>query len=119
VKGKQVEFVPFANVKTGTGIGYRNFLAGVQFTYYSDQFTDASNKVVASNDNDTGVFGKIPSFYVADLSLSYKWKMWKLETGINNFTNHYYFTRRATGYPGPGIIPSDPRTFYATLEFSF
>ena len=27
-----------------------------------------------------------------------------------------YFTRRATGYPGPGIIPSEPRTFYTTLQ---
>jgi Fe(3+) dicitrate transport protein len=25
-------------------------------------------------------------------------------------------SRRATGYPGPGIIPSDTRTFYTTLD---
>jgi Fe(3+) dicitrate transport protein len=28
-----------------------------------------------------------------------------------------YFTRRATGYPGPGIIPSDARSFFVTLSF--
>ncbi len=119
VEGNEVEFVPLVNVKTGTGIGYKNLLASLQLTYYSDQFTDASNRTVESSDNDSGVFGKIPSFYVADFSISYKWKNWKLESGINNFTNNFYFTRRATGYPGPGIIPSDPRTFYGTLEFSF
>jgi outer membrane receptor protein involved in Fe transport len=58
-----------------------------------------------------------PSYYVADFSASYKWKSWKLEAGVTNFTNNSYFTRRATGYPGPGIIPSDTRTFYTTLEF--
>ena len=40
----------------------------------------------------------------------------KIETGINNLTNTYYFTRRATGYPGPGIIPSPPRNTYITLQ---
>jgi Fe(3+) dicitrate transport protein len=44
---------------------------------------------------------------------------WKLEAGVTNFTNNSYFTRRATGYPGPGIIPSDARSFYTTLEFFF
>ena len=62
---------------------------------------------------------QIPSYYVADFSTSYKWGKWKLEAGITNFTNNRYFTRRATGYPGPGIIPSDTRTFYSTLEFVF
>ena len=35
---------------------------------------------------------------------------------INNVTNTFYFTRRATGYPGPGIIPSPPRNMYLTLQ---
>ena len=40
----------------------------------------------------------------------------KLETGVNNILNEYYFTRRATGYPGPGIIPSEPRSYYLTIQ---
>ncbi|MGN6439299.1 MAG: hypothetical protein ACTHMM_22345 [Agriterribacter sp.] len=28
-----------------------------------------------------------------------------------------YFTRRADGYPGPGIIPADRRNAYVTLQF--
>jgi Fe(3+) dicitrate transport protein len=27
-----------------------------------------------------------------------------------------YFTRRATGYPGPGILPSDGRSYFMTLQ---
>lgn len=119
IKGNSVEFVPLYNLKTGTGIGYKNFLASVQFTYVSEQFTDANNSTVERTDDTTGISGKIPAYHIADFSASYKWKYFKLEAGINNFTNHKYFTRRATGYPGPGIIPSDLRSFYTTLEFVF
>ncbi|WP_246022049.1 TonB-dependent receptor domain-containing protein [Flavobacterium cellulosilyticum] len=119
IKGNKVEFVPFINFKTGTGIGYKNFMSSIQLTYVSSQYTDATNSRTDPNDNTYGIFGQIPSYYVADISTSYKWKNFKLEAGITNFTNNNYFTRRATGYPGPGIIPSDNRTFYTTLEFVF
>jgi Fe(3+) dicitrate transport protein len=119
IKGKKVEFVPMANIKTGTSIGYKNFMSSIQFTYVSSQFTDAANTRTDNSDDIYGIFGQIPDYYVADFSASYKWKRFKLESGITNFTNNYYFTRRATGYPGPGIIPSENRTFYATLEFIF
>jgi Fe(3+) dicitrate transport protein len=119
IKGNKVEFVPFVNFKTGTGIGYKNFMSSIQLSYVSSQYTDATNSKTDHNDNTYGIFGQIPSYYVADISTSYKWKNFKLEAGITNFTNNNYFTRRATGYPGPGIIPSDNRTFYTTLEFIF
>jgi Fe(3+) dicitrate transport protein len=110
--------VPLFNLKTGTGVGYKNFLSSLQLTYLSSQFTDADN-TDPEEDKQTGIIGKIPSYYVLDFSASYKWKYFKLEAGVNNITNNWYFTRRATGYPGPGIIPSEPRVFYTTLEFVF
>jgi Fe(3+) dicitrate transport protein len=119
IEGNKVEFVPLINSKIGTGIGYKNFMTSLQFTYVSSQFTEANNNKIDENDNTYGIFGEIPSYYVADISSSYKWKQFKLEAGITNFTNNSYFTRRATGYPGPGIIPSENRTFYVTLEFVF
>ena len=119
IKGNKVEFVPLYNVKTGTGIGYQNFISTIQITYLSAQFTDSKNNFTDKKDNTYGVFGQIPAYYVADISTSYKFKYFKIEAGITNFTNNSYFTRRATGYPGPGIIPSDNRTFYTTLEFVF
>jgi Fe(3+) dicitrate transport protein len=119
IEGNKVEFVPLFNIKTGTGIGYKNFMTSLQLTYVSSQFTEANNSKTDANDNTYGIFGEIPAYYVADISCSYKWKKWKLEAGVTNFTNNPYFTRRATGYPGPGIIPSDNRTFYTTLELVF
>lgn len=119
IQGNKVEFVPFINFKSGTSVGYKNFLASLQFTYVSSQFTDADNNKINLKDNTYGIFGEIPEYYVADFSCSYKFKYFKLESGISNFTNNFYYTRRATGYPGPGIIPSENRVFYTTLEFKF
>ena len=119
IKGNKVEFVPLLNLKTGSNIGYKNLMASIQLTYVSSQFTEANNSITDKSDNTYGIFGEIPAYYVADFSASYKWKMFKLEAGVTNFTNNNYFTRRATGYPGPGIIPSETRTIYTTLEFDF
>lgn len=119
VEGNKVEFVPNYNLKLGTGIGYKNFLTSLQFTYVSSQYTNAENNKTDVNDNTYGIFGEIPAYSVVDFSASYKWNNFKLEAGINNVLNDWYFTRRATGYPGPGIIPSEPRVFYTTLEFKF
>ncbi|MCV9385915.1 TonB-dependent receptor [Reichenbachiella ulvae] len=116
VKGNQVEFIPLVNLKTGLNGGYKNLRASVQFSYLSQQFTDAQNSTVEdSNDIRSGVIGEIPAYHIMDFSLSYKLKFMRFETGVNNLTNNNYFTRRATGYPGPGIIPSDGRSFYFTL----
>jgi Fe(3+) dicitrate transport protein len=61
----------------------------------------------------------IPKYDVMDFSIAYKLKSIKLEAGINNLLNNYYFTRRATGYPGPGIKPPAPQNRYITLQFNF
>ena len=116
VEDNEVEFVPALNLRTGVKFGYKNFLADLQFSYLSDQFTDASNAPQDRRDSQSGIKGTIPSYSVWDLSFSYRYKKLTLETGVNNLFNSRYFTQRATGYPGPGIIPALPRSFYTTLQ---
>lgn len=116
VQGNQVEFVPLLNFKGGLEAQWKTVRSRLQATYLSRQFTDASND---SNGGASAVTGLIPAFHVFDFGLSKQWKYLKLETGVNNFTNQYYFTRRATGYPGPGIIPSSNRSFYLSLQFKY
>jgi Fe(3+) dicitrate transport protein len=118
VEGKKVEFIPLVNLKSGLKFGLDNLVGNVQFTYLSQQFTDAENtSIAAPGDSREGIIGEIPAYSILDFSLSYQFKSFKLEGGCNNVLDNKYFTRRATGYPGPGIIPSDPRSFYLTLEF--
>jgi Fe(3+) dicitrate transport protein len=120
VEGKKVEFIPFINWKSGLNFGAGNFQGSLQWTYLSAQFTDAENSAIPeSSDNRNGVIGEIPSYQIWDLSMAYSYKHVRLESGINNLFNTSYYTRRATGYPGPGIIPSDPRTVYFTLQLSY
>ena len=114
IEGKSVEFVPDHNLKTGIKYGFKNLSINFQYLYMSNQFTDSSNAI---NGNLSGVIGEIPSYRIADLSFSYNAKKISYEFGVNNLLNEKYFTRRATGYPGPGIIPSAPRNYYLTLEY--
>ena len=117
IEGNKVEFVPELNLKTGLRFAYKDLQASLQYTYLSEQFSDAPN----SNSDpmgSSGVIGLIPQYDILDGSLSYKYNKLKIETGINNILNNIYFTRRATGYPGPGILPSPPRNWFVTLEFT-
>jgi Fe(3+) dicitrate transport protein len=116
ILGKNVEFVPDVNLKTGIKFGYKNFSSSLQYTYLSAQFTDAQN---SGSGDIAGIVGEIPAYSILDFSTSYKYKYAKLEAGINNVLDNSYFTRRATGYPGPGIIPSAPINYYVGLELKF
>lgn len=116
VVGNEVEFIPNVNIKTGVRFGVNNFMASIQYSYLSAQFSDATNAIGGSI---SGVTGQIPAYDILDFSMSYKYKLAKLEAGINNMLNTAYFTRRATGYPGPGIITSAPQNYYLGLELKF
>ena len=116
VEGNEVEFIPAVNLKTGLDFGYKNFLAGLQYTYLSSQYTDATNAPQDKTENNRGIEGEVPAYGIMDLSASYSYRKFKLEVGVNNLLDNSYFTRRATGYPGPGIIPAQPATWYTTLQ---
>jgi len=114
VTGKKVEFIPNSNIKTGLRFGYKNFLFSTQYTFLSSQYTDSSNAV---DGNLSGVIGLIPSYEIVDISSSFLAGRFKFELGINNLFDRAYYTRRATGYPGPGIITSPNRNIYFTTQF--
>lgn len=116
VKGNTVEFIPRLNLKSGIKAGYKNLLFSLQYAYLSKQFTDAENSLIPEDsDNRNGVIGEIPAYGVMDFSSSFTISRFTIESGILNVLDSAYFTRRATGYPGPGIIPSDGRSFYLTV----
>ena len=115
VEGKQVEFVPNINFKAGIKFGYKSFTSYLQYSHISEQYSDSSN---ALESNLSGVIGRIPKYNIMDFSMNYNLNKVKLEFGVNNLLDKSYFTRRATAYPGPGIIPSPPRNYYVTVQFN-
>jgi Fe(3+) dicitrate transport protein len=55
-----------------------------------------------------------------DASFTYKFKeYYNLKAGVNNLADVKYATRRAGGYPGPGIMPGNGRTLFVSFGFSF
>ncbi|MFN5416417.1 MAG: TonB-dependent receptor family protein [Flavobacteriia bacterium] len=115
--GKDVEYVSPIMLRSGIKFKTKRFTTQIQFSYNSGQYSDASNAVEASGD---AVIGFIPAYSVMDFSVRYEFKKWfQAEAGVNNVLNAKYYTRRATAYPGPGILPSDGRSFYVTLQYKF
>ena len=110
IDGNNVEQVPELLFKTGLTPSIKNFKASLLYSFTGEHFTDATNAERTPN----AINGLVPSYWVIDLSLKYNWKNIVFEGGSNNLTDNVYFTRRADGYPGPGIIPASPRTWYIT-----
>ena len=112
INGNQVEQASPLIFRAGSTFHYTNFRLSYQYSYTQEHFTDATNAVKST----TAVIGIIPTYMVMDLSASYTWKYFTLEASVNNLDDARYFTRRAESYPGPGIIPSDARSYFLTLQ---
>ena len=112
--GNRLEFVPEINIKAGLMVCYRNIFLSYQMSYTSEQYSDATNANLVSD----ATRGIIPSFWIQDVNAGYEFKSLTIKVSVNNLLNSSYFTRRALSYPGPGIIPSEPRTVYSTLIYN-
>ena len=112
-KGKKVENAPQNIFRGGITAGYKTFLLTTQLSYVGEAFSDANNTLAPTANGNNGL---IPSYTVTDITATYKFsKGLNIKTGINNLTDARYFTRRAGGYPGPGALPADGRTFFVSI----
>ncbi len=112
IRNKQVELVAPFTLRTGLNYSYRRLRVGGTLAYTAEHFTDATN----ARRTASAVNGIIPAYTVADVSVAYQWRWFTVELSCNNLLDAAYFTRRAEAYPGPGIIPADGRSFFATLQ---
>lgn len=114
-KGKRVEAAPQTINRVGLIFSSKHFSTTFQVNSVGDAYGDASNVRISKNP----IAGYIPAYTVLDLSATYKYKNYLFKFGSNNLTDKSYFTRRADEYPGPGIIPSVGRSFYAGISATF
>ena len=115
LKSKYVENAPRQTLRTGLTFAHRGVSVTGQFSHVGKAYADANNTEAPTPNAQTGV---IPAYQVADFSAT--WKLgredrYRLSGGVNNVFDTRYFTRRAGGYPGPGILPADGRTWFAGL----
>jgi Fe(3+) dicitrate transport protein len=116
-KGKKVENAPEHILRSGITGGYQSFLLTLQLSYVSETFSDANNTLTPTANGNNGL---IPSYTITDVTATYKFsKGLNLKAGINNLFDERYFTRRAGGYPGPGALPGDGRTFFISVGAKF
>jgi Fe(3+) dicitrate transport protein len=117
IEGKRVENAPQYIHRFGTTYYLKGFSATFQLSNVGEVFTDAANTEVP---NATGTIGKLSGYQVMDASLSYKFlERYNFKAGVNNIANEKYATRRAGGYPGPGIMPGNGRTIFVSVGASF
>jgi Fe(3+) dicitrate transport protein len=110
---KTVENAPRRIQRYGLTCKLNRFTATYQLNNVSDAFADALNTVTP---NAAATTGLIPAYQVSDLSFAYNGKeKYTLQMGVNNLFNESYFTRRAGGYPGPGLLPANGRTYFFTF----
>jgi Fe(3+) dicitrate transport protein len=116
-KGKKVENAPQDIFRGGISIGYNSILLTGQVSYVGETFSDANNTMTPTANAQNGL---IPSYLVTDLTATYKFNQkFNLRAGVNNLLDENYFTRRAGGYPGPGLLPADGRTFFVSVGAKF
>ncbi|MDZ4714187.1 MAG: TonB-dependent receptor [Cytophagales bacterium] len=114
-KDKKVEYAPENIFRAGVTYSLKNFSATLQQSYTDEVYADANNTTSATVNGQNGL---IPSYKIYDFTLGYKTKKgFSLKAGINNLSDEKYFTRRAGGYPGPGILPGDGRTLFLTVGY--
>jgi len=111
----RVELAPRWNDRYGATYVRSSFSMTLSHTHMSSIFTNATNTFTSVD----GTQGLNPAFRVWDLAGTYRFHRYQLRAGVNNLTDNYYFTRRATGYPGPGIIPADGRTVFVGILARF
>jgi Fe(3+) dicitrate transport protein len=109
IANKRVENAPTFIHRFGLSYYLKGLSATYQISYVSDVFTDASN---TETPNAIATVGKLNGYKIMDFSLSYNFsKRYSIKGSVNNISNEKYATRRAGGYPGPGILPGNGRTF--------
>jgi len=95
------------------------FSVTLQNSQVAEVYTDSSNTgkpTVGSN----GQTGRLDGYSVSDISFTYNiTEKFSLRGGVNNIENRVYATRRAVGYPGPGLLPADGRTAYLGMGANF
>jgi Fe(3+) dicitrate transport protein len=112
IDGKQLEYAPAVNLRTGLSAAWKFLKVSLLYSHVGKQYADATN----AEFDVSAATGVIPSYDVVDLMLSASIDRLRLNVGINNLLDARYYTRRADGFPGPGIIPAEPLTVNASIS---
>ena len=113
IEDKRVENAPEYIHRFGATYTLNGFSITGQMSSVGEVFTDATNTTIA---NATGTNGLLEAYNVIDVALHFKFmEHYNLKAGVNNLSDEKYATRRAGGYPGPGMMPGNGRTYFVSF----
>jgi Fe(3+) dicitrate transport protein len=113
IDGNRVESVPTWIVRNGLTVRWKRFRLSALHSFTGETYADALNTELS---NASGSVGIVPAYHLVDLNLSIKMSTaLSVRLNLNNAFDKQYFTKRPQFYPGPGIWPSDGRSFSASF----
>lgn len=116
IENKRIEYAPNQTWRAGATYKVGELVLYAQWSKVGSVFTDAANTDLP---NANAQVGEIESYQVWDASVKYNFtKSFFLQTAVNNVFDIRYATRRAGGYPGPGLLPGNGRSVTLTLGFN-
>lgn len=116
LRNNRVENAPRYIHSFGLSYSRKGISTTLQHRFTGRIFTDANNTETPSAN---GITGLLDRYQVTDFAAEFKfWKRYNIRSGINNLFDERYATRRAGGYPGPGIMPGEGRTWYLSFGFT-
>ena len=113
IENKRVEYAPNQTWRAGATYKLGGLIVSVQWSMVGDVFTDAANTELPTANAQAG---RIDSYELWDATIKYNFtKSFFLQAALNNVFDTRYATRRAGGYPGPGLLPGNGRNATLTL----
>jgi len=113
IDGNRVESVPAWIVRNGLTLRWKRMRLSALHSFTGETYADALNTEMP---NASGSVGIVPAYHLVDLNLTLKLSTsLSVRFNLNNAFDKQYFTKRPQFYPGPGIWPSDGRSFSASF----
>ncbi len=114
IQGNHVESVPSWISRNGLTFKYSVLSFSALYSFTAESYADALNTRMP---NASGSVGLVPAYELVDLNIGVRLsKQVTVQFNANNVLDKQYFTKRPQFYPGPGIWPSDDRTFSGTIS---
>jgi Fe(3+) dicitrate transport protein len=113
--GNLEEMAPKNIERFGISYAYKNVSTTFVISYSSESYADANNTVYSPD----ATVGIIPAYHVLDWSTTIHLNKYQVKFGVSNLANAKYFNLRTDEYPGPGIIPAQPRSIYFGFAAKF
>lgn len=115
LSGNALETVPQWISRNGLQYSSSHLSLILQHSYVASSYSDPFN---TENPTVNGAAGKVPSYDIWDINAAYRVNdKIGIHVGVSNLFNVNYFTKRPSGYPGPGIWSSDGRGIIFSINY--